>query len=354
MNEHGVSAKERSPQMRGLSDRWRNVTGDGPADAHPTRLGPLVRGVKDRVERASPSALVPRKMRGFPFTKPTWPSNVPREPEDSTLGVDYDTDWARSPVARAARQVIIAGAMKPFVRAIASPDVRGLDRIEHLEGPVVFAANHHSHLDTMLLLSAIPADLREKTVVAAGADYFFDTKVKAAASALAMGAIPIERKKVSRRSSDQAQELLADGWSLVIFPEGGRSPDGWGQDWKPGAAFLAVRAACPVVPVHLEGTGRVLPKGRSRPKLGETVTVTFGHPLVPAPGEDARRLGRRIEQAVSELADEATTDWWSARRRAAEGTTPRLTGPDDVPSWRRSWALQSKEKGREKPARRWP
>ena len=54
-----------------------------------------------------------------------------------------------------------------------------------------------------------------------------------------MGAIPIERTKVTRRSAHQAAALLDDGWSMLIFPEGGRSPDGWGQPFRGGAASLA-------------------------------------------------------------------------------------------------------------------
>ena len=54
-----------------------------------------------------------------------------------------------------------------------------------------------------------------------------------------------------RQSADLARELIDDGWSLVIFPEGGRSPDGWGQPFKGGAAFLSIRTGAPVVPgVH--------------------------------------------------------------------------------------------------------
>jgi hypothetical protein len=68
--------------------------------------------------------------------------------------------------------------------------------------------------------------------------------------------------------------------------------------------------------------------------------VTFGTPISPDPGEDARRLAARLERAVAALADEQATDWWTARRRAAEGATPAITGPDAA-AWRRSWALRS-------------
>jgi 1-acyl-sn-glycerol-3-phosphate acyltransferase len=108
----------------------------------------------------------------------------------------------------------------------------------------------------------------------------------------------------------------------------------------------------PVVPVHIRGTDRIFAKGDRRPRPGVT-TVTFGRPLRPDPGESTTRLAARVEAAVAALADEAATDWWSARRRAAEGATPPLTGPSTA-SWRRAWALGDR-RGRRRPATpRWP
>lgn len=330
--------------------------GQSRADDRPRRLGPLIDAVRAQgPSRLSVGRLLPRTLRMFPFTKPTVPSGVQLPEVEPGLGVDYDTDWARKPAATLARRAIQATVLRSVVQALADPTVDGLDRLEHVDGPVVFTPNHHSHLDTALLLAALPARFRDNTVVAAGADYFFDKRPKAFLSALALNAIPLERKKVSRRSSDRALELLRDDWNLIIFPEGGRSPDGWAQEFKPGAAFLAIRRGCPVVPVHLEGTDEVLPKGSSRPRPARC-TVTFGLPIVPVEGEDARRLNQRVERAVAELADEARTDWWQARRNAARGTTPSLSGPAAVGDWRRRWQLGATERaGRERGSkRRWP
>ena len=94
-----------------------------------------------------------------------------------------------------------------------------------------------------------------------------------------------------------------------------------------------------MVPVHLDGTRHILPKGGGTISRTRT-TVTFGTPLWPAEGEDARKFGARIEAAVATLANESTTDWWTARKQAAAGTTPSLQGPD-VAAWRRSWALEA-------------
>jgi 1-acyl-sn-glycerol-3-phosphate acyltransferase len=280
----------------------------------------------------------------FPWTAPTWPDEVERPPAKRTLGVDYETEWARSYAARLARVVVTETMTRPLTHLLAAPKVDGLDRLDQLNEPVIFAANHASHIDTPLLLSVLPDRWRHHTVVAAGADYFFDRRSKAVFFAFTINAIPIERRRVDRRSAGLAAKLLDEGWSLLIFPEGGRTPDGWGQNHRPGAAWLATRSNRTVVPVYVEGTRRILPRHASRLRLA-TTRVTFGAPIPPEPGLDARVLAARIETALEVLADEQQTDWWTARRRAAQNITPALTGPDATP-WRRSWALSDRAAGR--------
>jgi 1-acyl-sn-glycerol-3-phosphate acyltransferase len=277
----------------------------------------------------------------FPLRAPTWPGSVERPPPDRGLGVDYDTGWSRRYPVRLARAVLLDNVARPLARLVADPVVRGEENLVDLEAPVIFVANHASHVDTPLLLSCLPVRFRHRTVVAAAADYFFDRTWKAALWSFALATIPIERTRVNRRSAALAAELVGEGWSLVIFPEGGRSPDGWGQPFRGGAAYLADRTGRPVVPVHIDGSRHVLPKSGSPGRSGlhrSQVTVTFGAPLSPDDGEDARHFGGRIEAAVATLADERGTDWWTAKRRAAAGTTPALGGPDVAP-WRRAWAL---------------
>jgi 1-acyl-sn-glycerol-3-phosphate acyltransferase len=290
----------------------------------------------------------------FPVLAPSVPAGVEPPERKPTSGIDFDTDWARKPAARVARRALHELVVEPVVRFVADPTVEGVDRLEALDEdrPVIFAANHHSHVDTPLLLRRLPAPWRNRCFVAAAADYFFPNRVTAVASALALNAIPIERQRVNRRSALDAAALLDRGWSMLIYPEGGRSPDGWGQPFRGGAAYLAIRCGVPVVPVHVAGTDRILPKGRNLPRPGST-TITVGSPLQPAEGEDARRMGVRIEEAVAALADEHATDWWQARRRAHAGRTPSLSGPDAV-SWRRAWALSAKRHGRPAPRRAWP
>jgi 1-acyl-sn-glycerol-3-phosphate acyltransferase len=289
----------------------------------------------------------------FPFSAPTLPAGVDPLPPSRRLGADYDSDWARRFPARLARLALLETVLRPTVAALGAPERDGIDRLAGLTGdPVIFAANHHSHLDTPMVLTSIPEPWRHKVFVGAAADYFFRNRVTSAASALVIGAIPIERSKVTRRSADQAAALIADGWSMLIFPEGGRSPDGWGQPFRGGAAYLSSRCGVAVVPLHIEGTARILRKGAKRPTPAQ-VRITYGTPLQPADGESAARYAERIERAVAELADEATTDWWQARRRAAAGATPALTGPS-APAWRRAWALGDRSRKRRRQTRDWP
>ena len=94
---------------------------------------------------------------GFPYRAPATPLGVEPALVEKTTGAHYDTDWARRKPARMARAAIIDGPMRLVVSALAAPDRRGQDRLEGIDGPAIFAANHHSHVDTPLMLTSIPS-----------------------------------------------------------------------------------------------------------------------------------------------------------------------------------------------------
>ncbi len=294
--------------------------------------------VGSTLRRLRPSALASRAGSArFPLAAPTWPGTVPRPAPKAELGVHYDTAWSRRYPVRLARAVVLDNVTRPVAKVLAQPRLRGEDALVGLDTPLIFAANHASHIDTPLILSNLPQHIRHKTVVAAAADYFFDRRWKADVFTFLLGAIPMERTKVNRKSAQAAADLIADGWNLVIFPEGGRTPDGWGQPFRGGAAYLSIRTGRPVVPIHLDGTRHILAKGSSTIRRSRT-TLTYGLPVWPSKDDDARSMAARIEAAVAALAEEATTDWWTARKAAARGESAALQGPDAV-AWRRSWAL---------------
>jgi 1-acyl-sn-glycerol-3-phosphate acyltransferase len=287
----------------------------------------------------------------FPLGRPTWPGGVPRPPVERRTGVNAETAWARRYPVRLARALVLDGLTRPLIHALAAPDVDGLDRIETLPAPAIFAANHSSHVDTPLVLTSLPERFRHRTAVAAAADHFFDKRWKGHVWAFSINAIPLERNRVSPQSTKLAVSLVEDGWSLIIFPEGGRSPDGWGQSHRAGAAYLALRTGAPVVPVHIHGTRRILKKG-SKGMRPSTTQLTFGRPISPEEGESAHAFAARIERAIAVLADERDAGLWASRRRAAEGATPALTGPAAT-GWRRAWALDENRR-RTSPSKGWP
>jgi 1-acyl-sn-glycerol-3-phosphate acyltransferase len=308
----------------------------------------------------------------FPLAAPSWPTTVERPDPERKVGLDYDHEWSRRYPVRLARAVVMDNLARPVARVLAPATVRGLEHLQHIDGPVIFAANHASHMDTPLLLTTLPVEFRHHVVVAAASDYFFDRTWKSVLSSFALATIPIERSKVNRKSGDTAAELIEDGWNLVIFPEGGRSPDGWSQPFTAGAAYLARRTSRPVVPVYLHGTRHVLPKSaaaegipaggsgtesrRSSRLRRAPIAVLFGAPVSPDEGENTHRFSDRIEAAVATLSREVHSDWWQARRSVSavapvEGAGTAHRGPAASP-WRRAWALDeppSRERGADWP-----
>ena len=231
------------------------------------------------------------------------------------LGMDFPTKWARGYTARSLRQLIQGCFMVPYARFLTTLEVRG---VEHVAGerPFIFVANHTSHADTILLLSALPVKERQRTVVAAAMDSFFMHYGQAFRTVLYFNAIPVDRLKVNRRSAQLALELVEDDWNLVIYPEGGRTPDGQLQEFKGGAAYLAERSKATVIPTYIHESGLLKgPKYAKAPisvnapsERRHHVIITFGDPLRCEVGENMRHFNVRIEQAVAELGREVSGD----------------------------------------------
>jgi len=264
---------------------------------------------------------------------------VPRSAEAFQRGhapSEFPTAWARSRPAKAAREGILRFVFRPLVWAETDPAVEGLGNLDDVSPPVLFVANHASHIDTPLFLCSLPRSWREKTAVAAAADYFFDVWWRAATTALVFNTFPIERTG-GKRATTTARKLIEEGWNLLVFPEGTRSKDGWLGRWRHGAARLSIEYQVPVVPVVIRGSYAAMPRGRSWPLKGRfPISVRFGPALRLEEGEDFRSFSRRMQQAMARLWDEDASSWYGSLRREAEGSTPSMSGPQ-APRWRRVW-----------------
>ena len=127
---------------------------------------------------------------------------------------------------------------------------------------MIFFSNHTSHLDATVIMTTLPNRWQSKTAVGAARDYFFDVWWRQAFTALVYGAFPIDRAAGGRKAVSQARELIDEGWSLVVFPEGARSLDGHMQRfrWKSPAllgspGWRSALSGLPIAPGRVQTPG---------------------------------------------------------------------------------------------------
>jgi 1-acyl-sn-glycerol-3-phosphate acyltransferase len=254
---------------------------------------------------------------------------------------EFSTDWARTPAVRSFRAVAQAAGLKPLVWSEVAPTVSGLENLVGLRGPVLFVANHASHLDAPLVLCSLPPAWRHETLVAAAADYFFDDWWRAFGTALVFGTVPLDRTGGRTTGPPAATPLglLADGWSLLFFPEGTRSPHGQMAGFKTGAARMATAAGIPIVPIGIRGSYAAMPRGRSWPVAGRPqVAVRFGTPMRAGANESAKKFTTRIATEITRLAEEDRTTWWQSLRKVDQPQPPAAANGAGAANWRRVWA----------------
>lgn len=209
-------------------------------------------------------------------------------------------EWPLGFPARAARTLLQQTLMDPLLALLCPIQARGLENLEDLSGPLLFSANHTSHLDTLVVLKVLPRRYRWRLSVAAAADYWFANPLLGSLTALLSSSFPMARQGNARPSMEHTVDLIDRGWSVLIFPEGTRSPNGDMQPFKPGVGLLAVELGVPVVPIHLRGVYAILPKGSRVPRRGP-VEVTIGAPLSFPPGMDHVQAAQQLEREIRRL-----------------------------------------------------
>ncbi len=175
-------------------------------------------------------------------------------------------------------------------------------------------ANHASHLDMGLVKMAM-GEQGERLVALAARDYFFDSAIKRAYFENFTNLIPMDRSGSLRESLRLAGESLTQGFNLLIFPEGTRSPNGELQEFKPTTGYLALGFNVDILPVYLHGTYDALPKGAWWPKF-EHLEVRIGPVLELgalrekvkglAKSEGYRLVTRMAEESVRALKEGRT------------------------------------------------
>jgi 1-acyl-sn-glycerol-3-phosphate acyltransferase len=168
----------------------------------------------------------------------------------------------------------------------------------------IYFANHTSHLDTMALWAALPPVLRAHTRPVAAADYWGNNQIKRYIALQGLNAVLIDRN-AGKAMSNPLEPLfaaLAQGDSLILFPEGTRQAQALPGTFKPGLFYLAERfPQVELIPVYLENIHRCMPKGTLFP-VPLICTVRFGAPMLRAEDEPKATFLARMRDAVIGLA----------------------------------------------------
>ncbi len=214
--------------------------------------------------------------------------------------VNLDVPWARSRIVVQARENFMRFILNPTMDYYASRRATGREKLSALKGPVILVANHASHMDTPVILSALPRKLRKKTVVAAAADYFYTRRAVAWLVSFVFNTTPIDRDGGGlSKNGSHLDNLLDEGWNLLLYPEGTRSRSGVPGRIRRGAAVLAAAHDLKIVPIRVTGTREAMPPGRIWPKRLQSkafsrrhrITVSFGEPISPT-GDTAQLIER--------------------------------------------------------------
>ncbi len=232
----------------------------------------------------------------------------------SSDGVFEFPEWSRGRLARAVRRIALPGLILPLARVFTWLCVEGLENLNGIDGPVIFASNHQSHFDVPGILLVLPARWRYRIAPAMSKEFFnahfhparysraerFTSGLNYNLAALVFNGFPLPQREAGARDALRyAADLAADGYSILIFPEGKRTDKGELLPFQPGVGMLASRLRLPVVPVRLEGLERVLHKDAKFPTPGRA-RIKFGPPL-RLKGDEYAALAKKIEDAVQTL-----------------------------------------------------
>lgn len=203
---------------------------------------------------------------------------------------------------------IVRGILRPLVRMIYRPKITGAEHVPK-RGPVIFASNHLSFVDSIVIPLAAPRPVQ----FLAKSHYFTGTGPKGWVSRTffaSIGAVSVERGAGAQAQAalDQGRRILESGSAFALYPEGTRSLDGRLYRGRTGVAWLALTTGALVVPVGLVGTQEIQPVGAKLPRV-RPVSVRFGEPI------DLRRHGI----ATSGRARRAATDEVMAAIHALSG-----------------------------------
>jgi len=167
----------------------------------------------------------------------------------------------------------------------------------------VYFANHTSHLDALVLWSALPRTVRELTRPVAAKDYWTKGRIRRYLATEVFNALLIDRTEIKVHHSpvDAMIREIGQRYSLIVFPEGGRSDGREIGEFKSGLYYLCKkRPELELIPVHIDNMNRILPRGEVLP-VPLLTCITFGPPMWLEAGEPKVEFLQRARCAVKRL-----------------------------------------------------
>ena len=207
--------------------------------------------------------------------------------------------WGMRWWCRMARGFLQRTMLFPVVLAPYSLSVQGQERLRGVEGPVLFASNHHLGLDNPLIIKAIPQTWRRRLAIAAAAK-LWRNPVRSVLNPLLGNGFPLAQDGPIRPSLENMGRILDSGWSVLIYPEGKLTVGGPILPFKNGTGLVAVEGRLPVVPMKLRIKRFGSPAKYPILRRG-SVEVRFGEPLVFPPRTAYQEATNAIEEAVRAL-----------------------------------------------------
>jgi len=197
---------------------------------------------------------------------------------------------------------MMAALLAGVARFLSGASIRWMDVAPDLK-PRIYFANHTSHLDAVVLWSALPPEIRALTRPVAARSYWIRTRLRRYLSERVFHAILIEREGITRDTNPLPLILreMGERYSLILFPEGKRNPGPDVGEFKSGLFHLCrSRPDLELVPAYIDNLNRILPKGEFLP-VPLLSGISFGPPLRLMDGEPKAEFLARAREAVCRL-----------------------------------------------------
>ncbi|HVD91273.1 MAG TPA: AMP-binding protein [Vicinamibacterales bacterium] len=327
IDELGLSSLERVELMMALEESFQVTVDEGAFTAASTvaDLDAMTRPVDwgpaftpSGLRRGKPDSAAVRPGSDLGQTGVTQRSDASAaEPlshgKATSQALDFPS-WNRTLPVRAIRRASLPTWILPLGRIFARMTVSGLEHLDTIRGPVIFASNHQSHFDGPVILDSLPPRWRYRVAPAMMREFFnahffperygraawFTNSLNYYLSAFFFNAFPLTQGGAgTRQTLRYIGELIGSGYSILIFPEGRRTETGEISAFLPGVAMIASRLGVPVVPVRLDGLQHVLPRHATFPSRSRA-RCTFGAPMLLT-GHDYAVMAREVELAVRAL-----------------------------------------------------